>query len=64
LQVLVEAPIADQPGLFVGTSGRYVPIELPSGEDQVGRLVRASAATLSNGRIRAVIDGSVDKADV
>ncbi|MEE8452778.1 MAG: tRNA (N(6)-L-threonylcarbamoyladenosine(37)-C(2))-methylthiotransferase MtaB [Thermoguttaceae bacterium] len=55
LQVLVETPMADQPGLFVGTSGRYVPVELPSGEDQVGRLVRATAAAISNDRIRAAV---------
>jgi len=57
LQVLVETPIADQPGLLVGTSGRYVPVELPGDEDQIGRLVRATAATVSNGRIRAVSEG-------
>ncbi|HYW80435.1 MAG TPA: tRNA (N(6)-L-threonylcarbamoyladenosine(37)-C(2))-methylthiotransferase MtaB, partial [Thermoguttaceae bacterium] len=55
LQVLVETPIADQPGLFVGTSGRYAPVELAAGEDQVGRLVRATAESLSNGRVRAVV---------
>ena len=56
LQVLVETPVADQPGLFVGTSARYVPIELPSGEGQLGRLVRATAWALSNGRIRATAE--------
>ena len=40
LQVLVEAPAADRPGTLRGTSDRYAPVELPGGEELIGRLTR------------------------
>ena len=43
LQVLVESPIADRSGVFLGTSDRYAPVELAGGEEQLGRLVWVTA---------------------
>jgi len=42
-QVLVERSIADSPGMLLGTSGRYAPVELAGPESLVGRLVSAVA---------------------
>ena len=53
LQVLVESPLEQRPGMAVGTSERYVPVELPCGEGQMGRLVRITAGPVVDGRIRA-----------
>ncbi|GAF75257.1 unnamed protein product, partial [marine sediment metagenome] len=53
LQVLVETPAADRPGWLLGTSGRYAPVELPGGEELIGRLVPVTAAAVIDGRIQA-----------
>ena len=52
MQVLAETPIADQPGMLLGTSGRYAPVELPGGNHCIGRLVRVTAGGFFGGRIR------------
>ena len=51
LQVLVETPLADRPGVLLGTSDRYAPVELPGGEELVGRLVPVTARAVERGRI-------------
>jgi threonylcarbamoyladenosine tRNA methylthiotransferase MtaB len=53
LEVLVEAPASGRPGLLAGTSARYAPVELPCGEDRIGRLVCVTAGAVLNGRILA-----------
>jgi len=53
LQVLVESPLQDRPGMLLGTSGRYTPVELPGGEDRIGQLVEVTAGGTGDGRIRA-----------
>ena len=53
LQVLVETPFEGRPGMLSGTSARYAPVELPGGEDDVGRLVGVTAGAVVDGRIRA-----------
>jgi threonylcarbamoyladenosine tRNA methylthiotransferase MtaB len=68
LQVLVERPMDESPGMLLGTSARYTPVELPAcpaegdwataGGDWVthrlGQLARVIAGPVVNGRIRAV----------
>jgi len=54
LQVLVETPAGDRPGLLLGTSGRYTPVELTGGPELIGRLVPVTAGPVVEGRIRAV----------
>ena len=53
MQVLVETPDAEHRGLLVGTSERYAPVELPGDDELVGRLVRCTAGSVVEGRIRA-----------
>ncbi len=53
LQVLVETAMPDRPGRLLGTCERYTPVELPGGEDLVGRLVSVTAAAVADGRIQA-----------
>ena len=52
LQVLVESPLADHPGMLLGTCERYAPVELPGGQDLRGRLVGVMARRLARGRIQ------------
>ncbi len=51
LQVLIESSVAERPGLVVGTSARYAPVELAGSENDVGRLVEVKAARVANGRV-------------
>lgn len=53
LQVLVERPAGDRPGVLLGTSGRYTPVELRGGDELIGRLVPVTAGPVVDGRIRA-----------
>ena len=53
LQVLVERPSADRPGVLVGTSARYAPVELSGGEELIGRLVSVVAEAVGSDRLRA-----------
>ncbi len=39
LQVLVQSPIADKPGLMYGTAGQYVPVEVPGDQRLINQLV-------------------------
>ena len=57
LQVLVERPSADRPGVLLGRSARYAPVELPGGEELIGRLVPVTAEAVVDGRIRAADHG-------
>ncbi len=57
LQVLVERPSADRPGVLLGTSARYAPVELPGGEELIGRLVPVAAEAVVDGRIRGADHG-------
>ena len=53
LQVLVESPLDGRPGVLLGTSGRYAPVELPGEEECVGRLLWVIANRAEDGRIQA-----------
>jgi len=53
LQVLVETPHESHPGLLLGTSARYAPVELPGSEDLIGQIVTVTAGKVAAGRIRA-----------
>jgi threonylcarbamoyladenosine tRNA methylthiotransferase MtaB len=53
LHVLIETPAADRPGMLLGTSGRYTPVELAGSQELIGRLVTITAGPVSAGRIRA-----------
>ncbi len=53
LEVLIESAATDRPATLLGTSARYVPVELPGPTHQVGHLVRAVARTVVDGRVRA-----------
>ncbi len=55
LQVLVETAADDQPGRLRGTSGRYVPVELPGGKQLIGRLAPIIAGEVLEGRIHAAL---------
>jgi len=56
LQVLVETPVESRPGSLRGTSARYAPVELPvempGGNELIGRLVSVNAVAVVEGRIR------------
>jgi len=52
LQVLVERWASGTPGLLLGTSARYAPVELPGSQRLIGRLVPATAEAVIEGRIR------------
>jgi len=56
LQVLVESPSEAHPGMLIGTSSRYVPVELAGGRECLGQIVQVTAGSVVEGRIRA-IDG-------
>jgi hypothetical protein len=43
LQVLVERPADTSPGMLLGTSARYAPVELVGPKTQVGQLVTVLA---------------------
>ena len=53
LQVLIESPVADRPGMVAGTACRYAPVELPGSDDQCGQLVDVVATQVADGRILA-----------
>jgi len=52
LQVLVETPAGSRPGLLLGTSDRYTPVELAGERELIGRLVTVTAGPVVAGRIR------------
>jgi tRNA A37 methylthiotransferase MiaB len=56
LEVLVEGP-AERPGRVVGTACRYAPVELAGGVEDVGRLVLATVARVTEGHIEAECAG-------
>jgi len=53
LEVLAESH-GEKPRTLVGTASRYAPVELPGEASDVGRLVRATADCVIDGRLRAV----------
>lgn len=53
LQVLVEAPADNLPGILLGTSDRYATVELVGGMPWIGRLIRVVAGPVVGDRIRA-----------
>jgi tRNA A37 methylthiotransferase MiaB len=53
LRVLVEAPLPDAHGRWVGTSCRYAPVELAGDERLGGQLVDVIAGQVVGGRIQA-----------
>ncbi|MCL4194072.1 MAG: tRNA (N(6)-L-threonylcarbamoyladenosine(37)-C(2))-methylthiotransferase MtaB, partial [Thermoguttaceae bacterium] len=53
LQVLVEEPHRRQPGVVLGTSARYAPVELPSSRGMPGQLVEVRAQAAAEDRILA-----------
>jgi threonylcarbamoyladenosine tRNA methylthiotransferase MtaB len=59
LQVLVETPSADRPGLLLGTSGRYAPVELPGGNELLGRLVSVTAGPVIVQRSALAVPGII-----
>ena len=54
LRVLVESPLEDKPGLAVGTSCRYAPVEVPQYRAEYGQFVDIVAGANAAGRIQAV----------
>ena len=53
LQVLVESPAERLPGVALGTSDRYAPIELAGGTQWIGRLVDVIAGPVAGDCIQA-----------
>ena len=53
MEVLVESTADQRPGVLLGTSARYAPVEFPGTEDQIGRLVKVTAGKVVEGRIQA-----------
>lgn len=53
LQVLVERASQDRPGWMRGTDRRYVPVELPGGEKDVGEFVTSSGCEAFEHFLRA-----------
>ncbi len=53
LRVLVESPLESTPGLVVGTSCRYTPVELSGDTRSVGKFAEVIAGSSSAGRILA-----------
>ena len=53
LQVLVESTAPQRPGVLLGTSARYAPVELPGTQDQIGHLVEITAREVAQGRLLA-----------
>jgi threonylcarbamoyladenosine tRNA methylthiotransferase MtaB len=51
LQVLLESVVADRPGVFLGTSDRYAPVEVSGAAGQLGRLVSVVARNAVEDRI-------------
>ncbi len=51
LEVLVESAAEDRPGVLLGTSARYVPVELPGAARDVGQLVHVTAESVAKGRV-------------
>jgi threonylcarbamoyladenosine tRNA methylthiotransferase MtaB len=49
LQVLVESPIADKPGMMYGTSGQYVSVEVPGDWRLINQLVEVEYMGKSEG---------------
>jgi threonylcarbamoyladenosine tRNA methylthiotransferase MtaB len=58
LEVLVEGP-SDRPGYVVGTSCRYATVELPGGQDLVGKFVPVVATSVRDDRIEARLNDAV-----
>ena len=54
MQVLVESTRQDRPASLLGTSARYVPVELAGGRDLLGRLVVVTAGHVIDGRIQGI----------
>jgi len=52
LRVLVESPLKDRPGLSVGTSCRYAPVEVPSDLAACGQFVDVVAGKVRDGHIQ------------
>jgi threonylcarbamoyladenosine tRNA methylthiotransferase MtaB len=55
LRVLVESPLEDKPGMAVGTSCRYAPVEVPQDRAPCGQFVDVVAGVHEAGRIQAVL---------
>ena len=53
LNVLLESPSTERPGVLLGTSARYAPVEFLGTEDQIGRLVTVTAGASTASRILA-----------
>ncbi len=53
MQVLLESPLRKCPGILVGTSERYVPVEVPEECGAMGRLVWVTARKLLADRVQA-----------
>ncbi len=55
LRVLVESPLVDKPGMAVGASCRYAPVEVPKDRADCGQFVDVVAGEHAAGRIQAVL---------
>lgn len=53
LRVLVERPVDDKPGQFMGTSCRYATVELSGNEASMGQFVEVTAGDVREDRILA-----------
>lgn len=53
LQVMVESPVADKPGLAYGASCRYIPVALPAAAEHYGKFREAQPRQFVAGRLHA-----------
>jgi threonylcarbamoyladenosine tRNA methylthiotransferase MtaB len=53
VQVLLESRVDGRFGVLLGTADRYVPVEIPAADDQIGRLVAVPTRGIRAGRLHA-----------
>jgi threonylcarbamoyladenosine tRNA methylthiotransferase MtaB len=53
LQVVAETLIDGRPGLLSGTADRYVTVQFPGGHELMDQIVRVTAVSVADDRIRA-----------
>ena len=53
LRVLVESPVAEEPGAALGTSCRYAPVLMPEASERLGQIVEITAGETIDGRIHS-----------
>lgn len=53
LEVLIEQPVAGEPGWYEGTDRRYIPVRVRADESELGTFVRAAGRTVARDHLRA-----------